>query len=235
MAIYNCNFTSSQSKNNASNFGKPAFKKTPQFDVVYDYFLQFQLRYYLLISIIFLVHIATKSDEFLSDKEKHLSQENNICSPPSSQQHCSPYYPKPPSRCGSHSESLNGSSSGKPFNSIIYLKMISIWESKCFLYILKAKCLLCDSRRQKICSESDSKKKSELSVFVKNGVEGFFSTWYTYYIICAYFEIGFFYTDLRSSFWHSEELHKIIFSSSQFQCRIWEYICIGSYICSRRL
>ena len=66
------------------------------------------------ISIIFLVHIATKSDEFLSDKEKHLSQENNICSPPSSQQHCSPYYPKPPSRCGSHSESLNGSSSGKP-------------------------------------------------------------------------------------------------------------------------
>ena len=93
-----------------------------------------------------------------------------------------------------------------------YLKMFSIWESKCFLYILKAKCLLCDSRRQKICSESDSKKKSELSVFVKNGVEGFFSTWYTYYIICAYFEIGFFFTDLRSSFWHSEELHKIIFS-----------------------
>ena len=121
MAIYNCNFTSSQSKNNASQ----ALKK-PEFDVVYDYFLQFQLRYYLLISIIFLVHIATKSDEFLSDKEKHLSQENNICSPPSSQQHCSPYYPKPPSRCGSHSESLNGSSSGKPFNSIIYLKMISI-------------------------------------------------------------------------------------------------------------
>ena len=94
--------------------------KKPEFDVVYDYFLQFQLRYYLLISIIFLVHIATKSDEFLSDKEKHLSQENNICSPPSSQQHCSPYYPKPPSRCGSHSESLNGSSSGKPFN-IIYI------------------------------------------------------------------------------------------------------------------
>ena len=125
MAIYNCNFTSSQSKNNASQ----ALKK-PEFDVVYDYFLQFQLRYDLeltlkKISIIFLVHIATKSDEFLSDKEKHLSQENNICSPPSSQQHCSPYYPKPPSRCGSHSESLNGSSSGKPFD-IIYLKMLSI-------------------------------------------------------------------------------------------------------------
>ena len=67
---------------------------------------------YLQIFYYFLVHNATKSNEFLSDKEKYLSQKN-ICSPPSSQQHCSPYYIKPPSRCRSHSESLNGSNSGK--------------------------------------------------------------------------------------------------------------------------
>ena len=83
----------------------------------------------------FLVHNATKSDEFLSDtKEKHLSQEN-ICSPPSSQQHCSPYYPKPPSRCGSHSESLNGSNSGK----FLCTNILNLFVKKFICELIKSK------------------------------------------------------------------------------------------------